>query len=173
MQLTEASLVAKTNSCALVKELFKAELRRLDGLLEEIALANDRIKGIPFTAGFLFNGEFYKRNTARNTPGRGEKVDLDYSLTDQMLSFCKETALLLNDIQMINQMVFRLVKGCETNQDVRDALPECLAGFSEAMRALPRTREAGYTLEGDERAQRQYAKILPRMEFYSVMGLIY
>lgn len=172
-QLSDATLAGMTNSCNLVKHLFAAEIRRLDGMLIELGKSNDRaIDGQP-SAGFMYKGDYFLRADYKNPPAHGERKVLVPDLWDQMGKYQEETSKLLMDIHKINQMTFRLVKGCNTAQDIRDALPECLVNVSAEMRQLPRTNQEGWTILGDERAVRQFEKVKPLMEFYSATSLMY
>ena len=72
-------------------------------------------------------------------------------------------------------MVFRLVQGCTTRQDIRDVLPECLVAQDKDMglQTFERTRPPAYTLDNDKRAMKQYEKILPIIEYYSGTHLLF
>lgn len=163
------------NSSDTVKHLLLAELVRLDGVLNKIIDQNDVINGIDVSAGFLHQGEYYQRSNATRTPTYGERVPLNPDLWDKMDSYLKASSRLIGEVHLINQTVFRLVRGCQTYQDVRDALPECLViqDQSGKYKGLKRTREAAWTLKGDEMALRQYEKVLPSIEYYAAAHLIF
>lgn len=78
-----------------------------------------------------------------------------------MREYLEQAGKLLLEVHMVNQMVFRLVQGCKTYQDVRDALPECLIAMDKQghLKSLQRTRKAAFTLDNDAMALRQYEKI--------------
>jgi len=76
--------------------------------------------------------------------------------------------------QLIKQSLSHLLIPCRSEQDIRDALPDCLSALMpRSIQALPRTNEEAWTIRNDERALRQYRKALPRIEFYSAARLIY
>ena len=161
------------NSSPLVKELFAAEIRRLDRMLDELGQSNDRLTDGQPSAGFMYRGDFYKRASYKNPTQHGERKPLVKQLWTGMEKYQAEKGKLMMDIYKINQMVFRLVKGCTTEQDIRDALPECLVNISPFLRQLSRTNEEGWTLIGEERAIRQFKAVKPLMEFYSATSMLY
>jgi len=163
------------NSSNIVKHLFIAELARLDNVLNGIIDLNDKINGIAISAGFLYQGEFYQRSNASQTPTWGERITLNPDLWGKMDGYLKSASRLIMEVHVINQTVYRLVRGCLTYQDVRDALPECLVVQDQSgnYKSLPRTREAAWTLKGDAMAIKQYEKILPSIEYYAAAHLIF
>lgn len=173
MQLTGSVLDNLTNSMPIVHMLFDGEKRRFAKMMEELTSSNDRLLNVGASTGFMFNGDFYKRNTKAVAPMHGERHALHADLHEPMMKYLQETAKLMLDINKINQMCFRLIKGCTSTQDIRDALPDCLISLSNEVMAFSRTRPEAWTLEGDERAQRQYQLVRPLIEFYSATRLMY
>lgn len=164
-----------SNSSEIVKHLFLAELARLDGVLNSLIEKNDRIHGIDMSAGFMHQGEYYQRTNATRQPTAGEKLMLNPELWPAMEKYLKACSRLIMEVHLINQAVYRLVRGCMTLQDVRDALPECLIVQDQSgnYKELPRTRNAAWTLAGDAMALNQYGKILPSIEYYAASHLIF
>lgn len=173
MQLTGSMLDTLTNSMGIIRILFEGEERRLSKLLEELTASNDRLLKVGASTGFMFNGDFYKRNTKAKPPMHGERHALHETLWEPMMQYLQETSKLVLDINKINQMCHRLVKGCVTLNDLRDTLPECLVALTPELANLQRTRPEGWTLQGDERAMRQYGQVKPLIEFYSATRLMY
>lgn len=172
-QLQGSILDNLTNAMGIIKLLFDGEIRRLTKMLDEIVTSNDRIRQSAPSAGFLFNGKFHKRSNASRAPLAGERQTLDEQLWDQMAEYLRDTAAIMIDIQMVNQMAHRLVGPCQTMQDLRDALPDCLVALSDEIQALERTRPEAFTIAEDERGMRQFQKIKPLMEMYSGTRLLY
>lgn len=158
----------------LMSLLFASENRRLTSWIDKLCEQNQEARGDK-PVGFLFNGVFYRPSNIRgHIP---VKRSLHLSLAPQMESYLKDKALLDEDKAFISQTVFALLGPCTSDQDIRDTLPECLiqvlsAGGSSIGR-LERTRPAGFTLTGNERAWRQYQKVLPKMEEYTATRLIF
>ena len=163
------------NSSEIVKHLFLAELVRLDGVLNGIIDKNDRIHGIDVSAGFMHQGELYQRSNASRQPTAGERLMLNPDLWPAMDKYLKVSSRLIMEVHLVNQTVYRLVRGCMTYQDVRDALPECLVVQDQTgkYKELPRTRDAAWTLKGDAMALNQYEKVLPSIEYYAAAHLIF
>lgn len=163
------------NSSEIVKHLFFAELARLDGVINNLIDKNDRINGIDVSAGFMHQGEYYQRTNSTRQPTAGERLMLNPDLWPAMDKYLKACSRLIMEVHLINQTVYRLVRGCMTTQDVRDALPECLVVQDQTgnYKELPRTRDAAWTLAGDAMALNQYEKILPSIEYYAASHLIF
>lgn len=163
------------NSSEIVKHLFFAELTRLDGVLNGIIDKNDRTHGIDVSAGFMYQGEFYQRTNASRAPTAGERLALNPDLWSAMDKYLKAASKLIMEMHVVNQTVYRLVRGCMSYQDVRDALPECLVVQDQTgkYKELPRTREAAWTLKGDAMALSQYEKVLTAIEYYAAAHLIF
>lgn len=174
-QIGSATIGQVANSSEIVKHLFLAELVRLDSVLNGIIDKNDRINGIDVSAGFLYQGEFYQRSNAARPPTYGERLTLNPELWPAMDKYLKASSRLIMEVHLVNQAVYRLVRGCMSYQDVRDALPECLVAQDQTgkYKELPRTREAAWTLAGDPMAIKQYEKILPSIEYYAASHLIF
>lgn len=163
-RITEKNFTQHVNSCHTVKELFKRPLIKLDDMIGDITRENDRLIDGQASVGFLYMGDFYIVKNASMAPTYGNRKVLDPSLYPKMQRYLNKTVTLIRDAEMVNQMVFRLLRGCITKQECRDAMPDCLANFMAVQ--LPRTQEAAFTLQGDERAMRQYEKVLAIIEFY-------
>lgn len=174
-QIGSQTIGQVANSSEIVKHLFLAELVRLDGVLNGIIDKNDRINGVDASAGFLYQGEFYQRSNSTREPTIGERLVLNPALWSLMDNYLKACSRLTMDVHLINQTVYRLVRGCMSYQDVRDALPECLVAQDQTgkYKGLARTREAAWTIAGDERAIYQYEKVLPSIEYYAATHIIF
>lgn len=157
----------------LLEQLFAADMRHLNKTINTLCAKNKAIKG-GMIDGFIYSGIRYLP-TAGNiiVADRGEAMPtLDRSLYPEMEAHLADKKNIEAERTNIAQMLYRLLKPCKSPQEIRDALPECLVGYLAECKSLPRLREAAYTFAGDERAQRQYEKLLPKIEAYSVAQLI-
>lgn len=163
------------NSSEIVKHLFMAELKRLDMVLNGIIDKNDRIHGIPVSAGFMYQGEFFQRSNASRPPTYGERLALNPDLWGEMDKYHRVSSRLIAEVHLVNQTVYRLVRGCMSYQDVRDALPECLVVQDQSgnYKGLTRTRPAAWTIEPNSMAWNQYEKVLPSIEYYAAAHLLF
>jgi hypothetical protein len=98
---------------------------------------------------------------------------LHASLFGEMDTLLAGQATIQMDQSFISQTLFKLLYPCESNQDMRDALPECLVSLIDELHPLPRQREPAYTIAGDQRALRQYEKMLPQIELYVAMKMLF
>lgn len=158
----------------LTKVLFEPEDRRLKSIINELNTSNKKLKTLT-TDGFLYGGQFYRASSGTTTVlSAGQaKNTLDFSLNGEMERWFKDHRIITNDASMIRQILWKLLKPCNTEVHIRNALPECLVNLIPHLKTHPRTSEAGYTLREDERAWRQFQKYLPKMELYSVTRLLY
>lgn len=156
-----------------ITALFTPEERRLSSVIAELNNKNKELKSSKVD-GFLHSGKYYLPSTGQLTvPSPGQaKPSLHFSLQDEMETWMRDMKSIKDDRALVNQMLFRLLQSCRTELEIRDALPECvvsLAGLSHH----PRCHDAAYTLRGDHRAMRQYAKLMEKIQLYSVMGMLY
>lgn len=158
---------------ALIEKLFEPEKRRLAATINDLNASNKRLKKLQFD-GFLYGGKVYRPSgvsTVVMSAGQAN-AGLDFSLNHVMESWLRDQKIILDDQAFIKQMLFRLLKPCQSGHQVRNALPECLVGLA-GLGDSTRTDPMGFTLEGDERALRQFAKLLEKMELYAVTRLLY
>lgn len=154
-------------------ELFKAEDRRLAGVVNDLSRSNRETLGT-HCFNFMYGGKVYMPTNAPTiSTGPGSSVGLAFSLTNQMEAFLKDKANIDRDRKLIEQMIFKLIYQCCNEQEVRDALPDCLVSVVPSLSKLPRKLDQKFIIRHDERTLRQFEAILPKMEFYSVMRLMY
>lgn len=160
---------------AALSKLFMAEDRRIDKIIEDLTNENNSI--IKRNAlGFIHEGEFYFPRENRNIlPTNKDRPALSFKLAGRAFKFTQEKQAYEIDVKLISQTLYRLSSESRNAQDFWDAMPECVKGFIDNpdLKKLPRTRECTYQIQGDEMAMRQYHRILPKMEFYSVTNMIY
>lgn len=154
----------------ITNELFIPEQRRLTRDKDALVVQNQEAMGQPVD-GFMWQGKFYKLDNQIN--GVGKRLTLHLSLWNQMEEHIRDRATVAMDRKMIEQTLFSLIYPCSTEQDIRDALPECLVVVAPLPLAQERMRAEAYTIADDARAMRQYEKTIERMEFYSATRLLY
>lgn len=158
----------------LISKLFEPERRRLNLVIRDLNVSNKRLKALK-TDGFLYGGKFYMAlNVSATIPSAGQaKPTLDFSLNGEMEQHLKDCKIIADDSAMIKQILWKLLKPCNREADIRNALPECLVPIIPSLKAHPRYTFAGYTIFEDVRAWRQFQKYLPKMELYSITRLLY
>jgi hypothetical protein len=155
----------------IIDKLFAAETRRLQNWIDKISIQNQEVHGGDPLAGFLHQGKWYRHSSIG--VGKFEKVPLALCLHGEMNSYLSDERITQNEQQLVRQGVLSIIRECHQLQELRDALPDCLADCFPELQALSRTREEAYTIEHDERAKRQFAKIRPKIELYATTRLIF
>lgn len=153
---------------ALIEELFSAEKRRLNAELEKIIAANGEAYGSPLDA-VIYQGNVHVPLNKRSVIRRVVHI----TLNPMMQRYVADKATIDKDKQRIRQMLFRVIDPCETLQDLRDALPNCLAPIIPAIAQLDRTKEEGHTVADDPKAKALWDKIMPKIKMYSSTRLLY
>lgn len=153
------------------KNLFVAERRRLDKNIAKLIGLNNECAGQPL-AGFLYLGEYYTAQGFQTSKGVPKKR-IDSSLEEKMEWHLKDAKIINEDEQMISQVIFKLLDPCESLQDMRNTLPDCLATMIPALEGMSREDEVGCSIRNDERAKRQFEDLLPKIEMYSAARLLY
>jgi hypothetical protein len=158
----------------LVAKLFEAEKRRLNQIIVTLNQQNKLLKEAQ-ADGFMFGGQFYLPTTGSlMVAGPGQaKTFLHKNLHEPMDLYLKDHKLTKDDEFYISQTLVKLLIPCRSLQDIRDALPECLVACLPELAKLSRRNEPGFTIQEDERALRQYEKILPKMQVYSAARMLY
>lgn len=152
--------------------LFVAEKRRLEATVDRLNRDHNEIRSA-VDDGFLLGGVYYRPRDNLG-PSPAKKAPLDNRLMTEGNAFLKDTAKVELERQLIKQVLTHLLIPCRCEQDIRDALPDCLSALMpREIHSLPRTNEEAWTIRNQERALRQYRKVLPRIEFYSAARLIY
>lgn len=151
--------------------LFTPERRRLQSMIDALCVSMGEIQGRQ-CHGFMWKGIPYTPTQALIKHLKGEMPSLSFKLTKDMLEYEKTREILELDRKQILQLLFKLLYQCNNKQEIFDALPDCLhkfvPGYGE-QRYLPQH----HYFFNQDRVQREYEKILPKIEMYSVAGLIY
>jgi hypothetical protein len=153
------------------KLLFEAEDRRLQAWIDKLAKQNQEAQGNPRLEGFIYNGTYYRTSTTGL--GNWPHGALHHSLSDQMEVLEKDKAIIDQDRAFIGQMLGKLLRPCDSYQDMRDALPDCLVNIIPELSPLPRSLSVAYTIDGDARALRQFNEILPKIELYVAARMMF
>lgn len=164
-------------------QLFAAEDRRIDDMLVRINDKNTSLKaasGIGFM-GFTHIGKTYVprkyQNAAKNIRREMRHVlipPVSLELAEEVGHFANEVNKIESDKKVIRQLLPKLLRPVTTMQELRDALPDCVANKITVLAEYKRVNpDPTWPIKNDERALREYDRILPRIEFYSVSHLLY
>lgn len=153
----------------IMENLLTAEERRLEKARVDLIEKNRKFYPDEPHDGFTYVGSVYD---PPNLPrGPRKRVFLHTSLHPEMDALIKDREQVLSDRYVLSQLLFRLLAPCKDDQDIRDALPECIIDTTDLPR-MTRLREPGWTLTSAQ-DQRQFKMILPRIEFYSAARMLY
>jgi hypothetical protein len=155
---------------ALLKSLFGNDFRRLTEWTDKMVGKNCSRLGIVGHA-FLYSGIVYRQS---NVVGiiKAPKL-LHGELMEEMDALLADKAIVDDHRASVRQTLVNLFDPCESLQDMRDTLPECLVGCLPRFQQISREKEPAFTIANNPRAMRQYAKVLPLMESYAAARLIF
>lgn len=151
--------------------LFKAEERRLETIRDQLVASNKELYPNQPHDGFTYQGKVY--DTSNLVRGVRTRVSLHLSLVYQMDKYLKDVEQIWGDRYYISQILFLMLQPCNSLQEIRDVLPNCLVDTLPELQGFQRTREEAFTITSNIRYERQYRKALARMEFYATARLLY
>jgi len=163
---------------AIIKRLFSAEDRRLDGVVEELNRKNSALKGKQLF-GFMHMGQryvpsCYKAQQIALARSRQPLPTLSFELQAEARNLVSDFNKIDLDKSQIQQLLFKLLYQANTLQQIRDALPECLSPLVPEVSKLRRqTDDPTWFIRNDARALKQYKKLLPKIEMYAMSRMIY
>lgn len=160
----------------ILDKLFAAESRRLDARISELNQRNSEIKK-KVLYGFMHMGKRYIPKEYRAQAAamaRQPMPTLAFELISEANAFQTELNRIKLDRDQIGQVLFKLLYQCTTLQEVRDSLPDCVANMVPDLAKLNRyMRDPTWIIRNDDRAIRQYNKMLPKIEMYAMSHLLY
>lgn len=155
------------------RRLFEAEDRRLDRAVTDLDRQNRELKGYT-VEGFLFQGKLYLPSNARYANAKGvSRQSLSFTLQDQGNALVVDMNAIAHDKKMIEQFLYKMLYNCMDWQNIRDTVPECLVQFWPELGKLEPRSSKGFWAPKDERFLRESEKVIPKIEFYSVIHLMY
>lgn len=163
---------------AIIDSLFKAENRRIDRTITELTRRNNSLKKIT-APGFIHMGRKHIPNElayqyAANRMANVHLPLLHFELIAEVSKLQVDLDQLQNDETAIRQILWKLLRDRNTYQEIRDALPDCISNTIQSLAGIERMiPDPRHYLEHDQRALRMYNRILPKIEMYSVAGMLY
>lgn len=153
----------------MIERLFASDKRRLEAWADRIVKMNQEAQKCPDNA-FIYSGLFFRLSTVCGPIPR--RAALHPSLAPQMDQLLKDKKIIDDEKAFVRQAIVQLLDPCESLQDIRDALPDCLVSCISDLSRIERSREPAFTIQGNPRALRQYQKMLPNIQVYSATRLI-
>ena len=161
---------------AIMARLFAPEDRRIGKLVASLNQQNSELKGKPLH-GFMHMGKRYIAPEYMNMQkalARQPLPTLAFTLLNQANDFDSEVKKLALDRDQIKQVLFQLIHQVNDLQELRDALPECLVHLVPEVKDLKRKiNDPTWLIRSNKFAMKAYEKTLPKIEMYSVMGMMY
>lgn len=147
----------------------EADARRLLELRVGLIKDNEALGGHPY--GFVFQGHHF---VLPDVSLRGAKLKTPHSsLVQRAAAYITDEAMVQVETAQIRQILFLLLRSCETSQDIRDAIPESVAELHPILKSLPRTRPEAWTLKDRPVYLNQYKKLRDKIDFYVTARLLY
>ena len=161
----------------ILDKLFQAEDRRINNMIEELNRKNSVLKKKNLF-GFMHMGNRYIPESCKMQAAILNKKEPMTTLSFELIAEASGLIADMNkskaDEDQIKQVLFKLLYQAKTLQDVRDCLPECLVSLVPDVSKLKRTvDDPTYFIRNDERALKQYRKMLPKIEMYAMSHMIY
>lgn len=162
---------------AISKQLFAAENRRIDKMVEGLNRKNSAIKKKALF-GFMHLGQRYVPESCKAQAAALRKQPmptLAFELLEEANGFLVDVRKVELDKEQIKQVLFKLLYPAQTLQEIRDALPDCLVPLApnNISKLNRHTDDPTWFIRNDERALKQYRKMLPKIEMYAVSRMIY
>lgn len=125
-----------------VNILVDPEATRLREQLQHLVVRNVGMGGTP--DGFIHEGILHRAAVSSMPMGL---APLHPALHEEMGLWLMLNTKLSTDTAGIVQGMSPAVTRCDTDQDVRDVLPEFMVSVSETLKELPRTREPAFNIQ--------------------------
>lgn len=100
---------------------------------------------------------------------RGERPALHISLANEMLHFLKDKVTVESDKKQISQLLFKLLYQCNDQQEMHDALPDCLHHLTGWRLERKFNQD---TLIFEERTKKDMEKLMPKIHYYLASRLM-
>jgi len=161
---------------ALIPKLFEAEDRYLGGMISELNRQNSEVKKQRFN-GFIYMGvKFVPPELRWNLRWIAKQPlpTLDFSLLGSSSEFIVHFNRVDLDKRKIKQALFLLLNQCNTLQEIRDVLPDCLVSLVPEIANMDRfIQDPLYMMRSDKFFMDQFPRILEKIEFYVMSHMIY
>jgi hypothetical protein len=156
----------------IIAKLFNPDDRRLKHWVDKLDGQNRELRQDNTLLGFLYLGRYFRPSHVEGKDPMGVKP-CHPDLYSKIEAYLSDEKLVDSDKQFLRQGLYTLLDPCQSLQDVRDTLPECLVPFLPEIKDIDRDREPGFTLEGNPRGARQFEKLRDKLEAYAVSGIIF
>lgn len=151
-------------------KLFESEANRINAWMLSLCGQHTVATSIE-CYGFKYKGERYIPQEYQHFMKKTRELPtLNITLSQKVIEFYAETQRLGKDKAQIRQLFSVLLMRCESRQNVRNALPECVVALLGLQDEYP--REFPETDLLNPALVEQYHRLLPKIQMYSVIHLI-
>lgn len=147
--------------------LFSSEEKRLDKWVKELNQKNSDLNGRQLSGFWLRGRQFIALNGLIK-----EVTHLKFELMDEGGKFYGEYTTVIQDKLRIRQVLAKLLIDLTSVQDMRDALPETIIRMIPELSRLKRQKPEAFSIKDNPQDLKAYKDILPKIEYYSVIGMI-
>lgn len=166
-----------SNADAIIKKLFEPEERRIQGIVDELFLANKAIKKQDQIYGFMHMGKRYLPTqflAVKSAMHKQLLPSLAFELLEQANAFQADVSKVEADKAQIRQAIVLLIEQTNGGQELRDALPDCIVNLFPQLAQIRRLiQDFTWLIRSNPYAIASVEKALPKMEFYAATHLIY
>ncbi len=153
-----------------LNKLFESEEKRMNAWMLSLCIKHASLVGGD-CFGFKYKGERYIPEEYQHFMKKTKELPtLNITLSQKVIEFYTEIQRLGKDKAQIRQLFSVLLMRCESRQNVRNALPECVVALLELQDEYP--REFPETDLLNPVVIEQYHRLLPKIQMYSVVHLI-
>lgn len=164
----------RRNTETIVEHLFLADQKRVNKLILGFT---DRISKVTGTRvySYRYQGSWQIPAEYRNTVkfSKMAPASVPPEMEAEASAIQRDYQTLVDDMASIRQLLTLLLEPCMTTQEMRDALPDCLAVLVPDLKSLSRRFEEAWSIRTDPRAMRAYTKLLPKIQAYAAGRLLY
>jgi hypothetical protein len=154
-------------------KLAEPEKRRLDKILQDLNQRNRYMTQVQHD-GFLYGGAHeLPRYRSNNLPLKGQLKGLSPELFDEMEALIADRHQSELNLSFSTQVIFAIIKNCETLEDIRNALPDHLWILYGHPQHIDRTREELWTIRDNPTLLRQYQQFEQIMAIFMVGRMMY
>lgn len=156
----------------LVRRLFEPDAQRLQKWIDKIDSENRAAQNDNNLMGYVYLGRYYRPSYVQGADPIGVKL-IHHTLAGQAEAYLRDEQLVESQKAMVRQGLVLLLEPCQSNQEMRDALPEGVVQLAPELKTLTRQRDEAWTLEDNPRGKRQFDKVRLFLDAYAMARMIY
>jgi hypothetical protein len=149
----------------LIEQILEPEYKQIRRQIDELVDRNKELLGPDTDEGFIYSGKWYARTGMVGRPNQSLHPDL-WPTMQRIVDFTKT---LTDDKQIMYQVLAKVISECNTYEEVRNELPECVVSLNPLLYHYSRSHEPAKSIQKNERDYRQYQKVLMKIQTYCAM----